>query len=67
MHNNKRRNPIWIHNNSDQPTFNQINNNTTPNLKKIGDATYSSNLAWIEGNNYHAKNMNRTKFFHNNE
>ncbi len=29
MHSRKRANPVWIHKNSDQPTFHQINNNST--------------------------------------
>jgi len=49
-------------------TSHQIdNNNTTPNQKKTRDATSNNNLAWIEGRNYHAKNMNMTKFFQSNE
>ncbi len=39
----------------------------TPGQKKTKDAIDDNNLAWIEGNNYHEKNMNMTKFFHDNE
>jgi hypothetical protein len=67
MHNNKKTNLVQIHSNSNQPTSHQINNNNkTLSQKKTRDAT-SNNLTWIEGKNYHAKNMNMTKFFHNNE
>ncbi len=39
----------------------------TPGQKKIGNTINNNNLTWIEGKNYHAKNTNMTKFFHNNE
>jgi hypothetical protein len=61
MHNNKKTNLVRIHNNSPQPTSHQIkNNNKTLSQKKIKNATSNNNLAWIEGRNYHAKNMNKT-------
>jgi hypothetical protein len=43
MNNSKRTNLVWIHSNSDRPTFHQINNNTTPNQNKTGDADYKNN------------------------
>jgi hypothetical protein len=39
--------------------------NTRP--KKTGDAIDNNNLTWIEGRNYHTKNMKMTNFFHYNE
>jgi hypothetical protein len=48
-------------------TIQTNNNNITPCQKKTRDAIDDNNLAWIEGRNYHAKNMNMTKFFHSNE